>query len=96
MSSYCYVCVLILLYIYMIAHRRLGGNLALARALRLRLLSEAVIEQVDDSVVDLKDLASGSDGEALRRSTVETLLLQLAPYVGASPSSTARHHVILQ
>jgi hypothetical protein len=80
----------------MIAHRRLGGNLALARALRLRLLSEAVIEQVDDSVVDLKDLASGSAGEALRRTTVETLLLQLAPYVGASPSPTARHHVILQ
>ena len=79
----------------MIAHRRLGGNRALARALRLRLLSEAVIEQVDDSVLDLKDLASSSAGEALRRSTVETLLLQLAPYVGASPSSTARHQVIL-
>ena len=80
-----------------IAHRRLGGNLALARALRLRLLSEAVIEQIDDSVLDLKDLASGSAGEPLRRSTVETLLVQLAPYVGASPppSSTARPHVIL-
>ncbi len=43
-----------------IAHRRLGANRSLARALRLRLLSEAVVEEVDESHMDVPNALSGA------------------------------------
>jgi hypothetical protein len=58
-----------------IAHRRLGANRSLARALRLRLLSEAVVEEVDESHMDVPNALSGAtrvgDGESLGPDTPE-------------------------
>lgn len=80
-----------------IAHRRLGANKggALARALRLRLLSEAVVEEVDESLLDVggarsspappagAGAAADQDGQHVIDDEIplERLLSELAPYV---------------
>lgn len=80
-----------------IAHRRLGANRALARALRLRLLSEAVVEEVDESQIDVQGALSAapragggeSGGQDILEAAcdaelpVHTLLRGLTPYVAS-------------
>ena len=87
-----------------IAHRRLGANRALARALRLRLLSEAVVEEVDESQMDVRGVlgaaprvGGGESGgpdipEAACNAElpVEILLRKLAPYVASKTKDCAR------
>jgi len=87
-----------------IAHRKLGGNRALARALRLRLLSEAVVEEVDETLLDVGQALSlpappAGAGAAAESDTphqaghdglpLEKLLHELAPYVAHAGSSSA-------
>ena len=75
-----------------IAHWRLSANRALARALRLRLLSEAVQEEVDEEHVDVASILAvpgrsaepGQSGEL----PVELLLREMLPFV--SPAARNR------
>lgn len=85
-----------------IAHRRLGANRSLARALRLRLLSEAVLEEVDESLLDVghalssqappagAGAAADQDGQQLTDDEIplERLLADLSPFVGRTAGRT--------